>query len=103
MESLRGCFSSHRLNVDILVIMENVCPFLSGNKTTEFLIYQHIPSCDGKNDCSDDSDELNCETLYWKNKLAYSKDIPPPKSKSTNAANKTSGNSALIYLKLKLH
>ena len=99
MESLTGCFSLWcAFSLGILVIMENVCPFLSGNKTIKYLIYQHIPSCDGKNDCSDDSDELNCETLYWKNKLTYSKDIPPTKSKSKDAANKTSGISTLIYL-----
>ena len=48
-------------------------------------------SCDGRSDCSDNSDELNCKTLYWEDRLAYSKEIPPPKSKDEDAADKTLG------------
>ena len=56
------------------------------------ITFQPSCRCDGSKDCSDFSDELNCKTLYWTNKEAYSNEIPPPPSKGEDAANKTKGN-----------
>ena len=31
----------------------------------------------GEYDCSDNSDELDCRTVYWENKAAYTANLPP--------------------------
>ena len=50
-----------------------------------------LERCDGSSECEDESDELNCKTLYWSKAAAYSKEIPPPPPKGEEETNKTQG------------
>ena len=62
---------------------KNIC----ANQNTVYLV-----RCDGNKDCSDFSDELNCKTLYWTEKDAYSNEISPPPEDWKGGSNITKGN-----------
>ena len=92
-------------------IPDNICGdgererelFLNGCHEKEFSCYdgQCVPissRCDGHINCHDESDERNCQTLYWHEELSYSKEIPPPPEIEDDGSNiKTKGGYNVLY------